>query len=75
MTQRTFRIPARVFVRLGLYYALCWGIVALLAYTAFPFAVGVVLAVAVYTTLPLLLFLGGGGLPSTLWIGDGQRPR
>jgi predicted MPP superfamily phosphohydrolase len=61
MTQRIFRIPARVFVRLGLYYALCWGIVALLVYSAFPFAAGVVLAVAVYTTLPLLLFLRGGG--------------
>lgn len=61
MTQRSFRVPMRVFARLGVYYALCWGFVALLAHAAFPFATTATLAVAAYTTIPLLLFLRGGG--------------
>jgi predicted MPP superfamily phosphohydrolase len=61
MPQRSFRVPTRVFVRLGLYYAVCWLIIALFTYGTFPLAPVVVLVAAVYTTLPLFLFLRGGG--------------
>jgi predicted MPP superfamily phosphohydrolase len=61
MTQRSFRIPPRVFVRLGVYYTLCWGIIALLAYGASPIAAAVTILVAAYTTIPLFVFLRGGG--------------
>jgi hypothetical protein len=61
MTQRSFRVPTGVFVRLGAYYAVCWGIIAALMYGTFPFAVVAALAVAAYTTLPLVVFLRGGG--------------
>jgi predicted MPP superfamily phosphohydrolase len=61
MTQRSFRVPTRVFVRLGAYYALCWGIIAALALGASPFAAVAALAVAAYTTVPLVVFLRGGG--------------
>jgi len=61
MTQRAFRVPARVFVRLGVYYVLCWGFIGLLAFGASPLIAGAVLAAAAYTTLPLLVFLSGGG--------------
>ena len=61
MTQRSFRVPSRVFVRLGLYYVVCWFMIALFAYGTFPLAPAVVLVAALYTTLPLFLFLRGGG--------------
>jgi predicted MPP superfamily phosphohydrolase len=61
MPQRSFRVPTRVFVRLGLYYAVCWLIIALFTYGTFPLAPVVVLVAALYTTLPLFLFLRGGG--------------
>src|SRR4051812_9183817 len=61
MTQRSFRVPARIFVRLGSYYALSWGIIALVVRGAFPYAATATLAIALYTTLPLLVFLNGGG--------------
>jgi predicted MPP superfamily phosphohydrolase len=61
MTRRSFRIQASIFVRLGAYYALCWGIITALAYGAFPFAVATALAIAAYTTIPLIVFLRGGG--------------
>ena len=61
MTQRSFQAPARVFVRLGVYYAFCWGIIALLAYEASPVAAVATIAVAAYTTVPLFVFLRGGG--------------
>jgi len=61
MTQRVFRVPARVFVRLGVYFALCWGIIALLVYGTFPLALAATLAFAIYTTVPLFVFLRAGG--------------
>lgn len=61
MPQRSFRVPTRVFVRLGLYYAVCWFMIALFTYGTFPLAPVVVLVAALYTTLPLFLFLRGGG--------------
>jgi len=61
MAQRSFHVPSRVFVRLGLYYASCWITIALLTYGIFPLAVIATLVVALYTTLPLFLFLRGGG--------------
>ena len=61
MTERSFRLPARVFGRLSAYYLVCWGIIALVMRDAFPFAIAATLAIAVYTTVPLLAFLQGGG--------------
>jgi predicted MPP superfamily phosphohydrolase len=61
MTQRSFQVPSRVFVRLRLYYAVCWIIIAVLTYDAFPLALIATLVIALYTTLPLFLFLRGGG--------------
>jgi len=61
MTERGFRLPARVFGRLSAYYLVCWGIIVLVMRDAFPFAIAATLAIAVYTTVPLLAFLQGGG--------------
>ena len=61
MTQRSFHVPSRVFVRLGLYYAVCWIVIGILAYGTFPLALVATVTVALYTTLPLFLFLRGGG--------------
>jgi hypothetical protein len=61
MTQRSFKVPARVFTRMGAYYAVCWGILAFLVHGVFPFAIAAVLALAGYTTIPLFIFLRGGG--------------
>ncbi|HEX8944149.1 MAG TPA: metallophosphoesterase [Gemmatimonadaceae bacterium] len=61
MTQRSFHIPSRVFVRLGVYYTLCWGIVALLAYGVSPIGAVATILVGAYTTIPLFVFLRGGG--------------
>jgi predicted MPP superfamily phosphohydrolase len=61
MSQRSFRVPGRVFVRLGLYYALCWIVIAVLAYGIFPLVLVATIALALYTTVPLFVFLRGGG--------------
>jgi predicted MPP superfamily phosphohydrolase len=61
MTRRSFRLRTSIFARLAAYYGLCWGILAGLAHGAFPFAVVATLAVAAYTTIPLIVFLRGGG--------------
>ena len=42
-------------VRVGLYLAACWLTVGMLANGLFPHAVLVVVALAAYTTLPLLV--------------------
>ena len=61
MTERSFRLPARVFGRLTAYYVLCWGVIVLVMRDAFPFAATATLVIAVYTTVPLFVFLQGGG--------------
>jgi uncharacterized protein len=61
MSQRSFRVPGRVFVRLALYYALCWTVIAVLGYGIFPRALVATIALALYTTVPLFAFLRGGG--------------
>ncbi|MBP2648517.1 MAG: metallophosphoesterase, partial [Gemmatimonadetes bacterium] len=54
-------IPARVFVMLGLYLATCWAIVIQLAAGAIPYAPLVLGSLAMFTTVPLVLFLVRGG--------------
>lgn len=49
--------------RVGLYLAACWITIGVLANGLFPHAVLVVAAIAVYTTLPLLVFIRWRGWP------------
>src|SRR5579862_6372271 len=59
-----FRIPVRVYARLVLYFAATWTVIGVLAHDLFPFAIGSVVLLAVYTTFPLFVFLRFGGWPS-----------
>jgi hypothetical protein len=63
MTRRSFRIPWRIYARLGLYFAACWTLVGLLLRGVLPYAVGIAVVLALYTTIPLVLFLRLGGWP------------
>ena len=54
---------ARVVFRIVLYFAAAWGIVATLASGLFPGAPLVALAIAVYTTVPVLVFARWSGWP------------
>jgi len=54
---------ARVVFRIVIYFAAAWGIVATLASGLFPGAPLVALAIAVYTTVPVLVFARWSGWP------------
>lgn len=58
-----FRIPARVYARLIVYFLASWTVIGVLAHGLFPLALAVVALVALYTTVPLFLFLRSGGWP------------
>src|SRR2546423_3048396 len=60
--RRSLRIRA-IALRLTLYLALAWGTLALLATRLFPGALAMVVVVALYTTLPLAIFLRFLGWP------------
>lgn len=62
-TRRGFHVPSRIFARLGVYLAACWGTLGVLAHGAVPGATWVVTALAIYTTVPLFVFLRWGGWP------------
>jgi predicted MPP superfamily phosphohydrolase len=58
------RAPARIIaLRAAAYFVAAWGTIALLAAGAFPGALAVALALAVYCTLPLVLFIRWRGWP------------
>src|SRR4029078_6752748 len=54
---------ARVVLRIVIYFAAAWGIVATLASGLFPGAPFVALAIAAYTTIPVLVFARWSGWP------------
>jgi predicted MPP superfamily phosphohydrolase len=60
--KRPFRIPASALAKVAIYFIACWTIIAVLAAdsTAALIAVG---ALALYTTVPLFVFLRWGGWP------------
>jgi predicted MPP superfamily phosphohydrolase len=55
--------PMVIAVRVGMYLAACWLTIGVLANGLFPHAVLVVVGVALYTTLPLLVFVRWRGWP------------
>src|SRR5215218_2286814 len=55
--------PMVIATRVGLYLAACWLTIGTLANGLFPHAVLVVVALATYTTLPLLVFIRWRGWP------------
>ena len=55
--------PLVIAARVGLYLAACWLTISALANGLFPHAVLAVLALALYTTLPLLVFVRWRGWP------------
>ena len=55
--------PLVIAARVGLYLAACWLTIGALANGLFPHAVLAVLALALYTTLPLLVFVRWRGWP------------
>jgi predicted MPP superfamily phosphohydrolase len=60
---RSLRVPPRVAVKLALYLLGCWTLVAVLVAGYGPLALAVVIALAVYTSVPLVVFLRSGGWP------------
>ena len=64
MTRRSFQIPWRVYARLSLYFIACWTIVGLLLDGVAPYAGPITAALALYTTIPLFVFLCSGGWPT-----------
>src|SRR3546814_771702 len=55
--------PMVIAARVGVYLAACWLTIGVLANGLFPHAVLVVVMVALYTTLPLLVFIKWRGWP------------
>jgi hypothetical protein len=60
--RRAFRLSPRALFKVALYFVVCWSMIALLVPRS-PASLAVVLAVALYTTMPLLVFLRWGGWP------------
>ena len=59
---RPFRIPARALAKVAVYFIACWSVLAVLASRS-AIGLAAVIAVALYTTLPLFVFLRWGGWP------------
>lgn len=62
--RRRFRVPRRIATRLGLYFTGCWAVLAVLASRWGWPAVACVVALAIYTIVPLVVFLRHAGWPS-----------
>jgi predicted MPP superfamily phosphohydrolase len=60
--KRPFRIPARALAKVAIYFLACWSVVAVLAASSTPALIAVLL-LALYTTIPLFVFLRWGGWP------------
>ena len=57
-TRRSFRVSRTALLKLAGYFIGCWGIVAILA-AGIPYGEVFVVALALYTTIPLFVFLRG----------------
>ena len=62
-TLRRIRVPLRIGLRLLAYFLGCWGFAGVLIHGLFPHAELVVVAVAIYTTVILLVVLRWRGFP------------
>lgn len=60
--RRPFRLPAGALGKVAIYFIACWSVIALLAAYSTPALIAIV-AVALYTTVPPLVFLRWGGWP------------
>jgi predicted MPP superfamily phosphohydrolase len=60
--RRAFRLRPTALLKLGAYFVVCWSMVAVLA-AGFPYGELAVLALALYTCVPLFVFLRWGGWP------------
>ncbi|HET9425779.1 MAG TPA: metallophosphoesterase [Gemmatimonadaceae bacterium] len=60
--RRPFRVPPRALLKVALYFVACWSVLALLVSDSRA-ALAALLALALYTTIPLLVFLRWGGWP------------
>ena len=60
--QRPFRIPASALAKVAIYFIACWSVITLLAAHSAPATIAVI-AFALYTTIPLFVFLRWGGWP------------
>ena len=60
--RRSFRLPRKALFKVALYFATCWGMVALLV-AQFPYGLALLIALALYTSIPLFVFLRWGGWP------------
>jgi predicted MPP superfamily phosphohydrolase len=64
VTRRSFRVPWQIYARLSLYFISCWTIVGLLLDDVVPYAPLLTAALALYTTIPLFVFLRSSGWPT-----------
>lgn len=60
--RRAFRLSPRALFKVAIYFIVCWSMIALLVPRSVP-ALAIVLIIALYTTIPLLVFLRWGGWP------------
>jgi predicted MPP superfamily phosphohydrolase len=60
--RRPFRLSARALIKVAIYFVACWSVLAFLAAQSVA-ALAVVVALALYTTIPLFVFLRLGGWP------------
>lgn len=60
--RRPFRIPASALAKVAIYFIACWGVIAFLAAHSTG-AMTAVFGLALYTTIPLFVFLRWGGWP------------
>jgi predicted MPP superfamily phosphohydrolase len=60
--RRSFRLPPRALFKVAAYFIACWSAVALVVGHSRPTLIGVI-ALALYTTIPLFVFLRWGGWP------------
>jgi predicted MPP superfamily phosphohydrolase len=60
--RRPFRLPARALAKVAVYFAACWSVIGILV-SHRPGAVLAVGAFALYSTIPLFVFLRWGGWP------------
>ncbi len=61
--RRLFRLSPRALAKVAIYFIACWTVLAILV-SANPVALGVMVGFALYTTVPLFVFLRWGGWPT-----------
>lgn len=60
--RRSFRLSPRALLKVAIYFVACWTVVAVLVGRT-PLSLALVAALALYTTVPLFVFLRWGGWP------------